>query len=47
MADVRSLKKVAHIFRVRPHMRGSRAIIQLSGRREVKFNTRTGEVIRP
>jgi hypothetical protein len=46
--DSRFLRKVAHIFKVRPHMRHSgRCNIHLPSGRTVRFNPRTGEVLRP
>jgi hypothetical protein len=48
LADSRTLKKILAIFRRRPDLRGTqRSIIQLRNGRTVKFNPRTGEVIRP
>jgi hypothetical protein len=48
IADSRTLKKIHHIYKVRPYMRGSgRTTIHLPSGKSVKFNTRRGEVIRP
>ena len=47
--DSTTLRKIAHIYKVRPRMRNSsaRTTIHLPSGKAVKFNTRTGEVVRP
>ena len=48
IADTSFLKKIHHIYKVRPSMRSSgRCTIHLPSGKSVKFNTRRGEVMRP
>lgn len=45
--DSTFLKKIHHIYKVRPYMRGGWTTIHLPSGQTVKFDTRRGEVIRP
>jgi hypothetical protein len=49
LADCRTLRKIAHVFRVTPRLRRSswRCIIHLRNGRTVKFDPATGDVLRP